>query len=154
MVFQDRYIGLAVLALGGAAFLVAGSYPGGAQIVPRGIAVILIVAGLALSLRKTRMPLPETAPAEEGPDGLRPSEIQRWAITIGLGMSIAYVIGVAWLGYLTSSAIFVPATAYALGLRDWRWIIIGTVVFVSGSGVLFLKIFKAPLPPEQILNWF
>ena len=153
---QDRLLAIFIFVLGLGAFLLAGTYPTGAQIFPRFTSGILIVAAVVLFFRREPLAVEadnRSSGATESP-AQKASFNQMFAIPVALGLAVLYVIGVRWIGYITSSALYVPLSAYVLGLRNWVWIVAGTVIFVAASSVLFIEVFKAPLPPERLLTWF
>ena len=119
---QDRAIAVVVSILAGAMFLQAGQLPFEAGLFPRLVTAIMVMAAVAMFARSFM---------ELGRGAAEPLFINWPLLAITLVATVLYVIAVGTIGYFTSSAIFVPAIAYALGLRDHRAIVIGTVLFVA-----------------------
>ncbi|HWA17746.1 MAG TPA: tripartite tricarboxylate transporter TctB family protein [Devosia sp.] len=150
MNLRERLGALALFLLGAAAFLIAGEYSFDAQIFPRLICVVMMICAIGLGLRSLS---PERVAAklkesEASPDYPVDEEGPPRILYAGLVLVVAYVAGVRWLGFATATTIFIPATALAFGLRDWKWIVFGTAVFVGLTTYLFVYVFRTPLPRE------
>ena len=95
--------------------------------------VILFVRGLRSSAEGERMS--------------RDAVLRVTAVIVLTGI---YIVAVQFVGFITSSLIFVPLTSYFLGVRNYVLIGVTTIVFVGLVSFLFLKVFQVPLPPELI----
>jgi len=127
----------AALAVGVAArFPSAGGAVPGPATFPIGMAVLWGVAGLALVLsgvRRTKAAEPTAARA-----GWRP-----WAL---LALGVGYAAAMPWLGFVSSSALFVILALRALGYRHgWRAAAIGLSAAFVVYGV-FGFVMNVPLP--------
>ena len=142
---QDRAIAVVVFILAGAMFLQAGKLPFEAGLFPRLVTAVMLMAAVAMFARSFM-----------GPGGARaePVFINWPLLAITLIMTMLYVIAVHAIGYFTSSVVFVPAIAYALGLRDHRVIAAGTVLFVAFLYLVFVRVFQLPMPREMLLERF
>jgi putative tricarboxylic transport membrane protein len=140
---QDRAIAVVVFILAGAMFLQAGKLPFEAGLFPRLVTAVMVMAAVAMFARSFMGP---------GRAKADPVFINWPLLAITLVATVLYVIAVRTIGYFTSSAIFVPAIAYALGLRDHRAIAIGTVLFVAFLYLVFVSIFGLPMPREMLLE--
>ena len=142
---QDRAIAVVVFILAGAMFLQAGKLPFEAGLFPRLVTAVMLMAAVAMFARSFM-----------GPGGARaePVFINWPLLAITLIMTVLYVIAVRAIGYFTSSVVFVPAIAYALGLRDHRAIAAGTVLFVAFLYLVFVRVFQLPMPREMLLERF
>lgn len=137
----DLLAGAAVMVVAALAVGVAARFPspGGAvpgpAVFPIGMAVLWGVAGLALlvsGVRKTTV----AEPAARA--GWRP-----WAL---LALAAAYAAAMPWLGFISSSALFVGLALRTLGYRHgWRAAAIGlTAGFVVY--LIFGVVMSVPLP--------
>lgn len=151
---RDFFSALAVLVFGVAAFVMALGY-GDAGKVPRLVSGIMVAAAFLMLLRSVLSPpaMLDTASAEEPSDfrRLTPEEAARTAIAIVL--TLAYILAVKPVGFYTASIIYIPLSAYTLGLRNHLAIWIGTVLFLGFSYYLFRIVFRTPLPEEAILRF-
>jgi hypothetical protein len=142
---QDRAIAVVVFILAGAMFLQAGKLPFEAGLFPRLVTAVMLMAAVAMFVRSFM-----------GPGGAKAEPVfVNWPLlAITLIMTVLYVIAVRAIGYFTSSVVFVPAIAYALGLRDHRAIAAGTVLFVAFLYLVFVRVFQLPMPREMLLERF
>jgi hypothetical protein len=146
MHLRDTIAGAIVLVFGTTVFIAAGSYAAAAALFPRSVAGIMMLAATVLIVRD----LAGRAPAFV-------SEFDRAAalrIAMVVVASLIYVAGVASIGFVTASVVFIPATAFLLGVRNVWEVAIATVVFVGGIAFLFRHVFGIPLPREVILALF
>ena len=73
-------------------------------------------------------------------------------IGVVIGLTVLYVAGVRFLGYVTASVIFIPVTAWFLGIRKPVLLAATTAIFVGTIAYLFREVFSIPLPRETILG--
>ena len=143
MSLRDPLAALLGLIVGGT-FLFLSQSLGNGGMFPRAVAGIMIAASLGLLVKSF----------------VRPSAIAPMTreamlrVTVAVVLTLLYIVGVAKLGFVTSSLIFIPATAYALGLKRHVMIAVSTVLFVVFVHLLFKAIFGTPLPPDLILTLF
>lgn len=115
----------------------------GLMFVPRILAVGLLLLSVLLILREVvpRVPRPDEAPPERlGAWG--------WGQTGGLlGLTVAYVVLLPWLGFLPATPVYLVA-AMLLSGAGWR---LGTGVLAAvATGVIYLAFvyfFRVALPP-------
>ncbi|MBU2020748.1 MAG: tripartite tricarboxylate transporter TctB family protein [Gammaproteobacteria bacterium] len=67
-----------------------------------------------------------------------------------ISSSSLFVLGISYLGVITSSVIFTPLLALGLGYRNVKNVIIAAVVFCTLIYVVFRVVLRIPLPPEAI----
>jgi hypothetical protein len=67
-------------------------------------------------------------------------------------LSLVYALAIETIGFFTSSALFIPGAAVALGYRSARGIALCTVAFILLLYAVFGMLLKTPLPPELILE--
>lgn len=67
------------------------------------------------------------------------------AILVG---SIIYIQSVVFVGYVTSTAIFVPLISWVIGFRRPVYIAIVTIIYVLSIYFIFEVIFKRPMPDD------
>lgn len=138
---RDPIAGAVIFAFSLAAYLIGGTYSGGAELFPRAICVIMMVCSAILFVRGLIRPTPFEALAEG--DGPR--------IWVSMVLTVAYIVAIVPLGFLLASLIYVPIAAYALGLRKHIWIWITNFLVIGIVYYLFVRIFHAPLPQGYIL---
>jgi len=72
--------------------------------------------------------------------------VRRLAVAFGsLGVML---IGVSTVGFFTTYIIMVPITAWLLGYRNIKGIVLGTVIFCTGLYLIFVVVLNRPLPVE------
>jgi hypothetical protein len=143
MLVRDHIAALIIFLFGAAVFFVAGDFPSAAALFPRAVAVVMMVAAIAIAARATIFPRPAGEPEFDREATIR--------IGVVIGLTILYVAGVRLLGYVTASVIFIPVTAWFLGVRKPALLAVTTVIFVGVIAYLFRQVFSIPLPREAIL---
>jgi putative tricarboxylic transport membrane protein len=61
-----------------------------------------------------------------------------------LGLSV-YIVGIGWLGFAFSTVVFSTVVMWRLGTRWWRALLIA-LFLTAGIQLLFVRLFKVPLP--------
>lgn len=143
MSLRDPIAALLGLAIGGA-FIFMSRDIGAGGMFPRLVAGIMVAASLGL-LAKSFFRPSTIAPMNR-------QEILRVAAAVIL--TLLYIAALAPLGFVPASLIFIPATAYTLGLKRHIMILVTTVVFVASAYLLFQAVFGTPLPRGFILDQF
>lgn len=143
MLVRDHIAALIIFLFGAAVFFVAGDFPPAAALFPRAVAAVMMIAAIVIGIRATISARPSG-----GTEFDREATIR---IGVTIGLTILYVAGVRFLGYVTASVIFIPVTAWFLGVRRPVLLAATTVVFVGVIAYLFREIFSIPLPREAIL---
>lgn len=137
----DLVIAAAMLGFAGAFAALSAAFPAplpgqqvGAAAVPRLWAATLGGLALVLALRSARRPPPP------------PPRGQRGRVLALSGMLVAWVAGLPVLGFLASSAAFLPAGAYLLGYRRHGviWGVAAGVILLCW--VVFARVLGVPLP--------
>lgn len=114
---------------------------GGAGIFPRLIIYVLTFFSLVYLVRSIMVARPTRQVVEN-----------LGIFAILLVASIVYINGVTYLGYVTSSLIFIPLATWAIGFRRPLYILVVTLVYIVSVYVLFEVIFGRPLPSELLLE--
>lgn len=151
---RDLFSSIVVIVFGLVAFFMAGNY-GASGAFPRLVSGIMIAAALVMLVRSVFRPPILTITEDDAPSDFRrltATEAARSAIAIVLTM--IYIALLKPIGFFTASAIYIPATAYGLGMRNHLVIWLGTAVYIVFTYFLFLKIFHTPLPAELLLKFF
>lgn len=143
MPLRDSIAALFGLAVGGGFFFMSLSL-GAGGVFPRVVAAIMMAASLGLLIKGFLRPTRIEPLTREG----------MLRVGTAVVLTLLYIVGVAQLGFITSSLIFIPATAYLLGLKRHLLILATTLPFVAGVHFLFQAIFGTPLPPDLILTLF
>lgn len=66
---------------------------------------------------------------------------------------LAYVSIFPRLGYFTTSALFIPAFAAAMGMRRWKLIGAATLAFIVVMYVLFIVVLDRRLPEDLVVGF-
>jgi tripartite-type tricarboxylate transporter receptor subunit TctC len=75
----------------------------------------------------------------------------RFDLVVRLGvLLVAYVAGIHLVGYVASSAVFLPLAMLLLGERSLHWIALVTLVWVAGSYAVFVRVLFVPLPSGRL----
>ncbi len=144
MSLRDPISAVFIFALSTAFFIMSGNYHGGAELFPRGVSAIMMICSALLFIRGLRNPTTGERMAADA--------VLRVAAVILL--TIIYILAVDNIGFVTSSVVFIPLTAYVLGVRNYLMIGLSTFIFVFGVAFLFRQVFYVPLPPELLLTYF
>jgi putative tricarboxylic transport membrane protein len=139
----DILTGVFLLLVCGYVFYEAGSWPrlpdlGDPAWIPRGVAVCLLVAALTLLVRALRgraLMLPSRL---EGKDRDR----VLWVAAITLG----YVVGVNYLGFIASTVPYLTGFGIALGERRWSRLAFFALMVPVTIYLVFDAALKVPLP--------
>lgn len=157
---RDRLGYLGFLVVGLTAFWMALDFSFESSIFPRMIAGLMaVIAGLHL-LASFR---PSDAGAKAGDDAADGYQLEssgggffddprRFAIIFGL--SLVYCLSIGVVGYYTSTIVFVPVAALALGFRNLPIIALSTAIYVAVTYLVINVAFSRVLPPELPLQFF
>ncbi len=139
MVIKDVISSIVVFAFSLTAFILARDFGSGAELFPRGLAIIMMLASAAMLARAVFWPkvVPQGVARMEIPDV--------WRTGLCVALTIAYVAVIQPLGFATSSFCFVVITSYLLGLRSHLTIWLTAAGFVGILYFLFVRIFHTPL---------
>ena len=144
---KDIVSSFVVFAFSLAAFLMAARFGGGAELFPRGLAVIMMLASVIMFLRAWFWPqmVPPGIPKMELAD------IRRTAACVAI--TVAYVALIETLGFATSSILFIVVISYAMGYRNHLALWLTAVLFVGTLYTLFVRVFHTPLPTDLIFGF-
>jgi hypothetical protein len=67
---------------------------------------------------------------------------------IGSGMMFLYLLSINYLGYFTSTLIFIPTLARLLSYNKLAASVLLTIIYILVIYLIFVVIFKTTLPPE------
>lgn len=139
--------GIVVAALSIAGLAEAWGYSGETGLMPRAVLVAAVFLSLVWCLQSLRA---------MGANGEK-IEVETGALVrFGLLMAggAVYVLGIASIGFFTSTVIIVPAIAAGLGYRNWTVIALSTLGFVAVLYAVFRLLLQIPLPDEIIFTFF
>lgn len=140
---RNRIASVFVLLLAAAGFVHIHGLPAGAAMFPRlvlGATAFLATLWLISTFMAAKRAV--DAPAS-GPFIENPRNFGIFVATI-----VGYIALIEILGYFTSTAMFMLASSTLLGFRRHRFLIIATVAFIAFVYVIFVVLFKRPMPPE------
>ena len=75
------------------------------------------------------------------------------AFTTLMICAVLYINGVVYVGYVTSSVIFIPICAWLVGFRRPIYICVVTLIYVVSVYLLFEVVFDRPLPAELLVRY-
>lgn len=148
MAKKDTISSVFVFLFALAAFFLAKDFGGGAELFPRGLAVIMMVISAIMFVRS--IVWPKAVP--DGVQKLTRSEAGTMAICVAV--TTVYIALLAPLGFATASILFIAATSYILGMRNHLAIWATAAGFVGILYFVFVRIFYTPLPRELIFSLF
>ncbi len=143
MALQDPLTGIVIFILSAAIFLTSRQYPADAALFPELITGAMMLASIGIVVRGIIRPRPGIAALDAA--GTR-------RVLAVIGLTVLYVVGVANVGYVTSSIVFIPLTAWVLGSRQYLVLAIVTAVFLAILVWLFVFVFSVQLPPEAVFR--
>ncbi|WP_142850019.1 tripartite tricarboxylate transporter TctB family protein [Telmatospirillum sp. J64-1] len=138
---RDVTAGIVFLGLGVGAAMMGKDYVGGAGALPTAIGSIMALLGAILALRGLR-----SRPAGDAPAKPLFTSLPLFAVTAAI--CVVYVMALPSLGFFTSSALFVPVLALALGFRRPLYLAGATVIFLVLLYAVFILLLRRPLPAE------
>lgn len=144
MALRDLAAASIVCLLAATVFYASGNYAAEAAAFPRLISGLMFICGAAIFARsffRSEAPL--------AVDWAMASRVAVVAVA-----TIVYVFAFRYVGFVTSSIIFIPAICYYLGFRSLVTIAISTVVFIAAVYYAFTKLFGTQLPTDLILSAF
>ena len=143
----ELVVGVVLTAVSLAGLVEAWSYSGQSGLLPRAVLVAAVFLSLVWCLQSLR------AMRADGERIVieKPRLARFGALLLGGAL---YVLGIAWVGFFTSTIIIVPAIAISLGYRNWTVILLSTLGFVVVLYAVFRLLLGIPLPDELILTLF
>jgi hypothetical protein len=144
MALRDPLTGIVIFILSGAIFLTSRQYPPDAALFPQLITGVMMLASAAMIVRGIIRPARAAIQTIDAQGA--------WKVVAVIALTVLYVVGVAKLGYITSSIVFIPLTAWVLGSRQYLLLAIVTAVFLALLVWLFVFVFSVQLPSEAVLH--
>jgi putative tricarboxylic transport membrane protein len=152
----ERLAVVVTLAVTGVAWWMSARFPVDARFFPRmvlGLLGVLSVVWLARTFVTGGSRF--AAPVAEGETGeVEPFFIHAGYFVAAITMLTAYVLLVGQIGYFSSTILFIPAMALALGYRRPLGILLTTGAFVGMIYLIFVVMFRRRLPTEFFATWF
>ena len=145
MKILELVFALAVLTLAAIGLVEATAFPRASAYLPvavLGLTCALSVVWAVQSVIEIRRERPTLT--------VDPAEARR-LVALAL-LSPLYALAMATMGFFTSTILFLPLAAVALGYRNWRAIALATVAFVGLLYAVFGLLLKTPLPAERLLQ--
>ncbi len=151
----ERLAAVVTLAVTGVAWWMSARFPFDARFFPRmvlGLLGVLSVVWLVRTFVSAGSRF--AAPVAEGETGeVEPFFISPGYFVAAITMLTAYVLMVGQLGYFSSTILFIPAMALALGYRRPLGILLTTGAFVGMIYLIFVVMFRRRLPTEFFATW-
>jgi len=138
---QDLVTGAVFFVISAGLLVNSIGLPAGAALLPRAALSALMLLSLLLSARGLRDKL-----AQRGDGKLSPFIQAPGRLLIGVLAMALYILGIETVGFYPATAIFVPATAYALGARKHLSIFLAGIGFLIFAYVVFDILFERVMP--------
>lgn len=148
MVVKDVISSVVVFLFSLTAFLLAKDFGGGAELFPRGLAIIMMAVSVIMFVRAVFWP----AAVPKGIAPMEAADVKVVATCVAL--TLIYIALIVPLGFLTASVLFIAAVSYSLGMRNHPAIWLTAFGFVGCLWFLFVRIFHTPLPADLIARLF
>lgn len=139
-VHNDVVLGLSVAVLAALGSYKATSFSSGAEIFPLIVLVPMVIVGLVIAIRG------QIKLVKSGDNPVFYAHFGRF-ISVVLLIVLA-LVGLNYLGFLTTSAIVIPCISFLLGYRKPLPVAIVTVSFIAVVYIVFIKLLARPLPSE------
>lgn len=141
---RDMVAALILLAVTGVFWWDSTAIPAAeAQMFPRLVLVALGLLALLLLVRGLRA----------GPLRAQTRVIETHAAFAAfIGTTVVYGVAVGYLGFFTSSVVYIPLVARLIGLRSAKLNALVTGVFLLVTWLIFVALFARPLPAELFWN--
>lgn len=145
----ELLVGAAFLLICALAWLSARSLPADARMFPALLLALLALSSVVMMIRAV------TGASER----VQGDEIKDWTFTAhlprflgGFAIFIVYLVVIPYLGFFTTSAVFVVAMSVFTGYRNWPVVLLGTIGFCIFVYLVFVLLFERPLPKEFFLS--
>jgi len=135
---RDRAVAVGILGLVLFAWLESYNFPEEARVFPRLILLGMGALGLVYLAKSLA-----SAPEDEGPFIQNPRNFLLVLVSLAL-----YFLVMPWLGYFTTSTLFMLGFSYLVGYRKVPQLLAVTAVFIVLLWVTFVWVFQRPLPLE------
>lgn len=139
-----------LLAVSVIAWMAIRDIPADARMFP-GAVLAVMAAGSVLMILRTLTGASQRALGEEL-DGWS-FAIDPGRMIIGFALFAVYILIVNYLGFFTTSAIFVVVMAFFAEYRNWPRLIASALAFCIFVYAVFILLFDRPLPKELILTF-
>jgi hypothetical protein len=84
----------------------------------------------------------------------KPFFVNATRFVIALLLIAVYISAFPYVGFFTSTFIFIPIFSIAIGLRNITSVLIGSTIFTASAWVVFVVLLGRRLPPEALLSAF
>ncbi len=148
MAKKDTISSVVVFLFSLVAYVAAADFGGGAELFPRGLAMIMMIVSAVIFLRS--IVWPRLVP--EGIGNMESADVKRTAVCVGI--TIGYVALIPVFGFATASILFIVSIAYSMGYRNHLALWLTAVLFVSVLYFTFVRVFHTPLPADLIFGLF
>lgn len=138
---QDLVAGAVFFVISAGLLLNSMDLPAGAALLPRVALGALMLLSAFLSARGLRDKLAQRDVGKASPFIQAPGRL-----LIGVLAMAIYIVAIETIGFYPATAVFVPATAYALGARKHLSVFVAGVGFLIFAYVVFDILFERVMP--------
>ncbi len=144
---QDLVTGGVFFVISGGLLLSSLDLAAGAALLPRVALGALMLLSVLLSLRGLRDKLARRGDEKKSPFIQAPGRL-----LVGILAMALYIVAIETAGFYPATAVFVPATAYALGARNHLSILVAGIGFLVFAYVVFDILFERVMPSGVLLS--
>lgn len=144
---QDLITGAVFFVLSVCLLFEAGGLPAGAAMLPRATLSMLLLLSVLLMVRGMR-----SAWAAAGPEERTTFMQAPGRLLVGVLAMAVYIAAIETVGFYLATALFVPATAYALGARNRIALLLAGIGFLLFAYVVFAILFERVMPAGLLFS--
>ncbi len=144
---QDFIAGLCIFGISLNLWVYTLDFPSSSGAFPKGILITAMVLSVIMVLRS--IALKKWREQEFEPFVIHGPKL----LIAMIGLTLYFAVA-GYIGYFTATIIYMPALAYFLGFRDYKYIALTTLVYVLFSYLVFFHLMSMDLPEEKILKLF
>lgn len=142
MIVAGVALGLSFVHVGGG---FATQHDPGPWMLPRLLALVLLVGGAIQMLLEVRAKSPKVDSAIKPEESVPENRINKWQLPLLVAGMALYVAALPWIGFVVATTVFGSLLMIALQVVWWRALLAGVILAIAGYG-LFAVLFKVPLP--------
>jgi NADH:ubiquinone oxidoreductase subunit 3 (subunit A) len=138
---HDIIAGIVLIAVGSVGIFQSSKLPAGAADFPLFVLIALIILAALMIGRGILTARNAAGDSEHTPFIVAPARL-----AIGVIAMSFYIAGIQFIGFYLTTAIFIPCTALALGLKRIKFIVMATIGFLAFVYVVFGIMLERVLP--------
>lgn len=109
---------------------------------------LILILSMVLIVKEVFVRKPADPDAKKGEPWSKTLTLQ---IALSIVLMFAYIPLMNWVGFYTTTLIYVPIVSYIYGYRDIKRVIIGTVVYTGLLYIIFSQLMGREMPSGILL---